>query len=124
MQAKCASTGFAPLWIAEWRLNPDTIKAQLQSGIVFGITGVLYGEITLKKGRIEQNNFYDYEMLRIDKTPKIEVEIIKSAEAPGGMGEPGTSALTPAILNAVYAATGVRFRKTPIKSADLALERK
>ena len=106
------------------RVNPDTIRAQLQSGIIFGITGVLYGEITLKKGRVEQNNFYDYEMLRIDKAPKIEVEIIKSSEAPGGMGEPGTSALTPAVLNAVYAATGVRFRKTPIKTADLALDKK
>ena len=105
-------------------VNPDTIRAQLQSGIIFGITGVLYGEITLKKGRVEQNNFYDYEMLRIDKAPKIEVEIIKSSEAPGGMGEPGTSALTPAVLNAVYAATGVRFRKTPIKTADLALDKK
>ena len=105
-------------------VNPDTIKAQLQSGIIFGITGVLHGEITLKKGRVEQNNFYDYEMLRIDKSPKIEIEIIKSTEAPGGMGEPGTSALTPAVLNAVYAATGVRFRKTPIKSADLALDKK
>jgi CO/xanthine dehydrogenase Mo-binding subunit len=105
-------------------VNPDTIVAQLQSGIIFGITAVLHGEITIKDGRVEQSNFHDYEMLRIDQAPEIHVEIVKSSEAPGGIGEPGTSALTPAVLNAVYAATGVRLRKTPIKSADLALSKK
>jgi CO/xanthine dehydrogenase Mo-binding subunit len=105
-------------------VNPDTIVAQLQSGIIFGITAVQYGEITIKGGRVEQSNFDDYEMLRIDRAPKIEVEIIKSSEAPGGIGEPGTSALTPAVLNAVHAATGVRLRKTPIKTAELALPKK
>lgn len=105
-------------------VNPDTVVAQVQSGIIFGITGVLHGEITIKDGRVEQSNFHDYEMLRIDQAPEIEVEIIKSSEAPGGIGEPGTSALTPAVLNAVHAATGVRLRKTPIKSADLAISKK
>ena len=97
-------------------INPNTVEAQLQSGIIFGITAVLWGEITLKNGRVEQTNFDDYKMLRIDQAPKIETEIVKSSEAPGGMGEPGTSTLTPAVLNAVYAATGVRLRKLPIQA--------
>ena len=102
-------------------VNPDTIVAQMQSGIIFGITATLWGEITLKNGRVEQTNFDDYRMLRINEAPKIEVEIVKSSEAPGGIGEPGTSALAPAVLNAVYAATGVRLRKLPIKPAPLKL---
>ena len=101
-------------------VNPDTIKAQLQSGIIFGITAALHGEITLKNGRVEQSNFDNYLMLRINEAPKIEVEIIKSSEAPGGIGEPGTTGLTPAVFNAVFAATGVRLRKAPIKPALLA----
>lgn len=96
-------------------INPDTIVAQIESGIIFGITAALYGEITLKNGRVEQSNFNNYLMLRIDQAPKIEVEIIKSGESPGGLGEPGTSALTPALASAVFAATGVRIRKLPIK---------
>ena len=99
-------------------INPDTIVAQMQSGIIFGITAALWGEITLKNGRVEQSNFDDYRMLRIDEAPIIDVEVVKSPAAPGGIGEPGTSALAPAVLNAVYAATGVRLRKLPIK-ADL-----
>ncbi len=97
-------------------VNPDTVEAQLQSGIIFGITAALYGEITLRNGRVEQTNFDTYQMLRIDAAPVIEVEIVKSGEAPGGLGEPGTSALAPAVLNAIYAATGVRLRKLPIKT--------
>jgi isoquinoline 1-oxidoreductase beta subunit len=100
-------------------VNPDTIKAQMQSGIIFGITAALHGEITLKNGRVEQSNFDDYQMLRINEAPLIEVEIIKSSEAPGGIGEPGTTALTPAVFNAVFAATGVRLRKAPLKPSLL-----
>ena len=96
-------------------VNPDTIVAQMQSGIIFGITAVLWGEITLKNGRVEQSNFDDYRMLRLNEAPVIEVEVVKSSADPGGIGEPGTSALAPAVLNAVYAATGVRLRKLPIK---------
>lgn len=96
-------------------VNPDTVEAQIQSGIIFGLTAVLWGEITLKNGRVEQSNFDDYRMLRINEAPLIEVEIVKSGAEPGGIGEPGTSALMPAVLNAVYAATGVRLRKLPIK---------
>jgi len=100
-------------------INPDTVEAQLQSGIIFGISATLWGEITLKDGRVQQSNFDDYRVLRIDEAPKIEIEIVKSEEAPGGIGEPGTSALAPAVLNAVYAATGVRLRKLPIEAAQL-----
>ncbi len=100
-------------------INPDTIEAQLQSGIIFGITAVLHGEITLQDGRVEQSNFHDYEILRIDKSPKIEVAVIQSSEAPGGIGEPGTSGIIPAVANAVFAATGVRVRKLPFKAEDL-----
>ncbi|KFC69324.1 Tat (Twin-arginine translocation) pathway signal sequence [Bosea sp. LC85] len=96
-------------------VNPDTIVAQIESGVIFGITAALYGEITVKDGRVEQTNFDTYQMLRIDAAPTIEVEIVGSTEAPGGLGEPGTSALAPAVLNAVHAATGVRLRKLPIK---------
>ncbi len=97
-------------------VNPDIIVAQMQSGIIFGITAALWGEITLKNGRVEQSNFDNYRMLRLHEAPVIDVEVIKSSEKPGGIGEPGTSALAPAVLNAVYAATGVRLRKLPIKS--------
>jgi isoquinoline 1-oxidoreductase beta subunit len=97
-------------------VNPDTVQAQLQSGIIFGISAALWGEITLKDGRVEQSNFDNYRVLRIDEAPKIEVEIVNNGEAPGGIGEPGTSAVMPAVANAVFAATGVRMRKLPLKS--------
>ncbi len=100
-------------------VNPNTVAAQMQSGIIFGISAALWGEITLKDGRVEQSNFDNYRVLRIDEAPKIEVEIVKSGEAPGGIGEPGTSALAPAVLNAVFAATGVRLRKMPIEAGAL-----
>ena len=100
-------------------VNPDTVRAQLESGIIFGITAALWGEITLKDGRVEQGNFDNYRMLRIDEAPRIEVHIVESREAPGGIGEPGTSALAPALANAVYAATGKRVRKLPIDTATL-----
>jgi isoquinoline 1-oxidoreductase beta subunit len=100
-------------------VNPNTIIAQMESGIIFGLTAVLWGEITLKNGRVEQTNFDDYRIMRIYETPKIEVEVVKSSEEPGGIGEPGTAALAPAVLNAVYAATGVRLRKLPINTGLL-----
>jgi isoquinoline 1-oxidoreductase subunit beta len=95
-------------------VNPDTVRAQIQSAIVFGITAALHGQITLKDGRVEQSNFHDYPMLRMNEAPAIEVYIVKSAEDPGGMGEAGTSAITPAVTNAIYAATGTRVRKLPV----------
>jgi isoquinoline 1-oxidoreductase subunit beta len=100
-------------------VNPDTVRAQLQSGIIFGITAALYGQITLKDGRIEQGNFDSYQMLRMDEAPAIEVHIVESSEPPGGMGEAGTSAIMPAVTNAIFAATGKRLRKLPIDPAAL-----
>ena len=99
------------------QVNPDIIVAQMQSGIVFGASGALYGEITLKDGRVQQSNFSDYRVLRINESPVIEVHLVTSSEAPGGMGEPGTAAVMPAIANAVFAATGTRVRKLPISVA-------
>ena len=95
-------------------VNPNTIEAQIQGGIIFGITAALYSEITIKDGRVEQSNFTDYRMLRINQTPPIEVHIVKSGEAPGGIGEPGTAALAPALTNAIFAATGKRLRQLPV----------
>ena len=80
---------------------------------------MLYGEITLKDGRVEQGNFDTYQLLRIDEAPVIEVHIVQSSEPPGGMGEPGTSAIVPAVANAIFAATGKRVRKLPIDAAQL-----
>ena len=95
-------------------VNPDTVQAQLMSGITFGATAALYGEITLKNGRVEQTNFDTYQMIRMNEAPAIEVHIVKSSESPGGMGETGTSGVVPAIANAIFAATGKRLRKMPI----------
>jgi isoquinoline 1-oxidoreductase subunit beta len=100
-------------------VNPDTVRAQIQSGIIFGVTAALYGEITLKNGRVEQTNFDSYQILRIDEAPAIEVYIVQSSEPPGGMGEAGTSAIVPAVTNAVFAATGKRLRKPPIDTTAL-----
>ena len=100
-------------------VNPDTVEAQVQGAIIFGITAALYGEITLKGGRVEQGNFDTYQLLRIDEAPVIEVHIVQSSEPPGGMGEPGTSAIVPAVANAIFAATGKRVRKLPIDAAQL-----
>jgi isoquinoline 1-oxidoreductase subunit beta len=95
-------------------VNPDTVIAQLQGGHIFGLTAALYGEVTLEKGRIQQSNFNDYRMLRIDQTPPINVIVVKSGEPPGGIGETGTTAALPALRNAIYAATGVPLRRMPI----------
>jgi isoquinoline 1-oxidoreductase subunit beta len=101
-------------------VNPDTIVAQLQGGLIFGLTAALYGEITIDKGRVQQSNFHDYRMLRIDQTPKIDVHVIKSGEDPGGIGETGTTAGPPALRNAIYAATGIALRRLPIDRDALA----
>jgi len=100
-------------------INPNTIEAQAQSAILYGLTAALYGEITLKDGRVEQSNFDSYRALRINEIPAIDIHIIDSGEAPGGMGEPGTCAVPPAITNAIFAATGVRLRKLPIDTSKL-----
>jgi len=100
-------------------VNPDTVRAQIQGAIIFGITAALYGEITLKNGRVEQANFDTYQMLRIDQAPAVEVYIVASSEPPSGIGECGTSAIVPAISNAIFAATGKRLRKMPVDTAAI-----
>jgi isoquinoline 1-oxidoreductase beta subunit len=105
-------------------VNPDTVAAQLQGGLIFGLTAALYGEITIEKGRVQQSNFNDYRMLRIDQTPRIDVHVIKSGETPGGIGETGATAGPPALRNAIYAATGIPLRRLPIDRALIAEGRK
>jgi isoquinoline 1-oxidoreductase subunit beta len=96
-------------------VNPDTVVAQMESAIVYGLTAALKGEITIKDGRVVQSNFHDYPLLRLDEMPDIEVHIVKSSEHPGGVGEPGTPPIAPAVANAVFAATGKPVRKLPIR---------
>jgi isoquinoline 1-oxidoreductase beta subunit len=100
-------------------VNPDTIKAQMESGIVFGLSAALYGQITLQNGRVEQSNFHDYPLLRLKEMPLVEAYIISSKEKPGGVGEPGVPPIAPAVANALFAATGKRIRHLPIRSEDL-----
>jgi isoquinoline 1-oxidoreductase subunit beta len=100
-------------------VNPDTVRAQIEGAIIFGVTAALYGGITLKNGRVEQTNFDTYQILRMNEAPAIEVHIVQSREPPGGMGEPGTSAIVPAVTNAIFAATGKRLRKLPIDTTAL-----
>ena len=100
-------------------VNPDIIAAQMESGIVYGLTAVLKGQITIAKGRVEQGNFNDYEMLRLNEMPKVEVHVVPSNEAPGGCGEPGTPPIAPAVCNAIFAATGKPIRRLPIRKEDL-----
>ena len=96
-------------------VNPDTIVAQMESGIVFGLTAALKGEISIANGRVVQSNFHDYPLLRLDECPEIEVYIVPSDAAPGGVGEPGTPPIAPAVANAVFAATGKPVRRLPIR---------
>jgi isoquinoline 1-oxidoreductase beta subunit len=105
-------------------VNPDTVMAQLEGGLIFGLTAALYGEITIDKGRVQQSNFNDYRMLRIDQAPDIEVHVIKSGEAPGGIGETGVTAGPPALRNAILAATGVALRRLPIDRSLIAAGKK
>ncbi len=105
-------------------VNPDTVKAQLEGGLIFGLTAALWGEITIDKGRVQQSNFHDYRMLRINQTPKIEVHVVKSGEPPGGIGETGVNGGPPALRNAIYAATGVALRRLPIDRSLIAAGKK
>ena len=98
-------------------VNPDTVKAQIESGVNSGISAALWGEITLKVGRVEQSNFHNYRVLRMNEAPTIEVHLVRSLEAPGGIGEPGTSVTGPALANAVFAGTGKRIRRLPLVPA-------
>jgi len=102
-----------------WVINPDTIKAQMEGGIVYGLTAALRGEITIKNGRVEQRHFGDYQMLRHNEMPVIEVYIVPSTEMPGGIGEPSTALAAGSLVNAVAAATGRRIYSLPIKADQL-----
>lgn len=96
-------------------VNPDTVKAQIDGGIQFGVGATLWSEITIKNGRVEQSNFHDYRLLRLPEAPRVEVHLLPSKASPGGVGEPGTSAVMPAIANAVASATGQRLRSLPLR---------
>ena len=98
-----------------WVINPDTIKAQMEGGIVYGLTAALRGEITIKNGRVEQRHFGDYQMLRHNEMPEIEVHIVPSTAEPGGIGEPSTALAAGSLVNAIAAVTGKRIYKLPIK---------
>ena len=102
-----------------WIINPDTIKAQIEGGTIYGLTAALYGEITIRNGQVVQKNFNDYAMLRMNEAPEIEVHIVPSTEPPGGIGEASVPVIAPAVTNAIFAATGKRIRRLPIRAADL-----
>ncbi|MFQ5723711.1 MAG: molybdopterin cofactor-binding domain-containing protein, partial [Terriglobia bacterium] len=100
-------------------VNPDGVKAQMESGIVYGLTAALKGAITIQNGAVEQSNFHNYQMLRIGEMPRVEVHIMPSAEPPSGTGEPGVPPIAGAVGNALFAATGKRLRRLPIRAEDL-----
>jgi isoquinoline 1-oxidoreductase beta subunit len=100
-------------------VNPDTIAAQMESAVAFALSATLYGEITIKNGRVEQGNYNDYPVLHISEMPRVETHIVRSREKPGGIGEPGVPPVAPAVANAVFAATGVRIRHLPISAEAL-----
>ncbi|MEP0729824.1 MAG: molybdopterin cofactor-binding domain-containing protein, partial [Parasphingorhabdus sp.] len=109
----CTDVGFA--------MNPDGVIAQMESAIVYGLTAALYGDITVKDGAVQQSNFHDYPMLRIDEMPEVEVALINGdPERIGGAGEPGLPPIAPAVTNAIFAATGKRIRELPIAKHDFA----
>ncbi|MBF0499735.1 MAG: xanthine dehydrogenase family protein molybdopterin-binding subunit [Candidatus Riflebacteria bacterium] len=103
-------------------VNPDIIRAQMESGIVFGLSAALHGKITLKAGRVEQSNYQNYPVIRMDEMPEIEVHIVPSTENPGGCGEPGVPPIAPAVVNAICAATGARIRSLPIQPESILSE--
>ncbi|HLO26104.1 MAG TPA: molybdopterin cofactor-binding domain-containing protein, partial [Geobacteraceae bacterium] len=100
-------------------VNPDIIAAQMESGIVFGLSAALHGAITLKDGRVEQGNYDSYPVLRMDEMPRVEVHIVPNREKPGGVGEPGVPPIAPAVANALFAVTGVRLRALPLSREAL-----
>lgn len=100
-------------------INPDVVKAQIEGGVIYGLSAALYGRITVDKGRVQQHNFDTYPVVRMNEAPRIEVHIIESGAEPGGVGEPGTSGVIAAVANAVYAATGKRLRSLPVDPAEL-----
>ncbi|HMK66179.1 MAG TPA: molybdopterin cofactor-binding domain-containing protein, partial [Thermodesulfobacteriota bacterium] len=100
-------------------VNPNIIEAQMEGGIVFGLSAALHGAVTFQEGRVEQNNFHDYPILNLAQMPEIEVYIVPSREEPGGIGEPGVPPIAPAVTNAIFRATGTRIRRLPIRKEEL-----
>ncbi|MDZ7812645.1 MAG: xanthine dehydrogenase family protein molybdopterin-binding subunit [Ideonella sp.] len=100
-------------------VNPEIIHRQIEGSVVFGLTAALYGQITYKDGQVEQGNFHNYPLMRFNEMPKVEVHIVPSTEAPGGIGEPGTPPIAPAVANAIFAATGKRLRSLPFDTSVL-----
>ena len=96
-------------------VNPWTVKAQIEGRIVYDLTAALYGELTIDGGRVQQSNFHDYLVLRMNEMPEVEVHIVESSEHPTGVGEPGVPPIAPAVTNALFALTGKRVRKLPIR---------
>jgi isoquinoline 1-oxidoreductase beta subunit len=102
-------------------VNPDQLSAQFQSGLVWGLTKAMYSELTLKNGEVVQSNFHDYKVVRISQMPKFEVHAVKSEESPTGIGEPVFHTVTPALVNAIFAATGKRIRSLPLAKHGFSL---
>ena len=98
-------------------LNPNLVRQQLESGVVFGLSAALYGEIVIEKGQVQQGNFHDYRIVTMDECPSVETEVMASAAPPGGVGEPGLPPIAPAVGNALFAATGRRLRSLPLRLA-------
>src|SRR5262250_3507717 len=110
------------VWVAVdtgWVINPDTIKAQMEGGTLYGLTAALKGEITIQNGRVVQHHFNDYQTIRHNEAPEVEVQVITSTETPGGIGEPSTAVAAGALVNAISAATGKRIYKLPIHADQL-----
>jgi isoquinoline 1-oxidoreductase beta subunit len=100
-------------------VNPMTVEMQVASGVAFGLTAALYGEITIREGRVSESNFHDYGMLRLADMPKVETILVPSGGFWGGVGEPPSAIVAPAVCNAIFAATGQRIRSLPLKNHDL-----
>jgi isoquinoline 1-oxidoreductase subunit beta len=100
-------------------VNPLTITAQVESAVAYGLSAALHGKVTFKDGVVEQSNFHDYQVLRMNEMPKMEVHIVPGGVTPTGVGEPGTPPIAPAVANAVFALTGMRLRTMPFNAEEL-----
>jgi isoquinoline 1-oxidoreductase beta subunit len=102
------------------QINPDTVIAQIESSVLFGYSALMWGEINIQNGRVQQTNFDSYRVARMNEAPRIDCWVVESGEAPGGIGEPATALVAPAVCNAIYAATGRRLRSLPLARHKLA----